>query len=108
MNYATVNIPACRSYELPFDRHDWLIDRNGHTVRYVIDYYDGEMDKKTYEFSLLDVRPALDTPGAAWDRMKVCWYRWTAAPSQPGAAPQVAPPCPSEAEVTTKPAHPSS
>lgn len=29
------------SYELPFDRHDWIVDRNGQDVRYIIDYYDG-------------------------------------------------------------------
>jgi len=28
-------------YELPFDRHDWIVDRCGKDVRYVIDYYDG-------------------------------------------------------------------
>eukprot|EP00656_Telonema_subtile_P002807 TRINITY_DN11283_c0_g1_i2.p2 TRINITY_DN11283_c0_g1~~TRINITY_DN11283_c0_g1_i2.p2 ORF type:complete len:115 (+),score=23.45 TRINITY_DN11283_c0_g1_i2:132-476(+) len=26
-------------YGMPFDRHDWTIDRNGTEVRYVIDYY---------------------------------------------------------------------
>lgn len=25
--------------ELPFDRHDWVIDRCGKEVRYVIDFY---------------------------------------------------------------------
>uniref|UniRef100_A0A8C2S5H9 Holocytochrome c-type synthase n=1 Tax=Capra hircus TaxID=9925 RepID=A0A8C2S5H9_CAPHI len=29
------------AYELPFDRHDWIINRCGTEVRYVIDYYDG-------------------------------------------------------------------
>ena len=24
---------------LPFDRHDWYVDRNGQEVRYVIDFY---------------------------------------------------------------------
>ena len=28
-------------YELPFDRHDWIVDRCGTDVRYIIDYYDG-------------------------------------------------------------------
>lgn len=65
------------SYELPFDRHDWVIDRCGKEVRYVIDYYDGEIDKDTYKFSILDVRPAFDSLGAVWDRMKVAWWRWT-------------------------------
>ncbi|CAK6969176.1 holocytochrome c-type synthase [Scomber scombrus] len=64
-------------YELPFDRHDWIIDRCGKEVRYVIDYYDGEINKDTYQFSILDVRPAFDSLGAVWDRMKVAWWRWT-------------------------------
>lgn len=65
------------SYELPFDRHDWIVDRCGKEVRYVIDYYDGEVDKDTYQFSILDVRPAFDSLDAVWDRMKVAWWRWT-------------------------------
>lgn len=66
-------------YELPFDRHDWIVLRHdGKEVRYLIDYYDGgEVDQSTMEFSILDVRPALDSPGASWDRMKVAWWRWT-------------------------------
>ncbi|XP_056594366.1 holocytochrome c-type synthase [Triplophysa dalaica] len=64
-------------YELPFDRHDWIVDRCGKEVRYVIDYYDGEIDKDTYQFSILDVRPAFDSMGAVWDRMKVALWRWT-------------------------------
>ncbi|XP_076014404.1 holocytochrome c-type synthase [Genypterus blacodes] len=64
-------------YELPFDRHDWIIDRCGKEVRYVIDYYDGEIQKDTYQFSTLDVRPAFDSLDAIWDRMKVAWWRWT-------------------------------
>lgn len=65
-------------YELPFDRHDWIVDRCGKDVRYVIDYYDGgKVDTSNYQFTLLDVRPALDSPGACWDRMKVAWWRWT-------------------------------
>lgn len=65
------------SYELPFDRHDWIVDRCGKEVRYVIDYYDGEINQDTYQFSILDVRPAFDSLGAVWDRMKVAWWRWT-------------------------------
>eukprot|EP00854_Cymbomonas_tetramitiformis_P012683 gene12683-14992_t len=29
-------------YKLPFDRHDWVVDRCGTEVRYVIDFYNGE------------------------------------------------------------------
>ncbi|XP_074659918.1 holocytochrome c-type synthase-like [Tubulanus polymorphus] len=65
-------------YELPFDRHDWIVDRCGREVRYVIDYYDGgAVDPATSRFTLLDVRPALDSFEALWDRMTVAWWRWT-------------------------------
>uniref|UniRef100_A0A673YJ99 Holocytochrome c-type synthase n=1 Tax=Salmo trutta TaxID=8032 RepID=A0A673YJ99_SALTR len=62
---------------LPFDRHDWIVDRCGNEVRYVNDYNDGEFNKDTYEFSILDVRPAFDSIDAVWDRMKVAWWSWT-------------------------------
>ena len=58
-------------YELPFDRHDWIVDRNGKEVRYIIDYYDGEMDPGSHRFAQLDVRPAMDSFEAIADRMKV-------------------------------------
>ncbi|XP_069703448.1 holocytochrome c-type synthase [Periplaneta americana] len=64
-------------YELPFDRHDWIIDRCGKEVRYVIDYYDGgAVNPDSYQFALLDVRPALDSWENCWDRMKVAYWRW--------------------------------
>jgi cytochrome c heme-lyase len=63
-------------YELPFDRHDWVVDRCGKEVRYIIDYYDGDLDH-TGRFALLDVRPAMDSIENIWDRMKVAWWRWT-------------------------------
>jgi len=66
-------------YELPFDRHDWVVDRNGKEVRYVIDYYDGGQVAKNHEFALLDVRPALDSFEAFSDRMKVAVWRWKLA-----------------------------
>ena len=50
------NLIICFSfrYELPFDRHDWIVDRCGKDVRYIIDYYDGgQVDMSTYEFTLL-------------------------------------------------------
>lgn len=65
------------SYELPFDRHDWIVDRCGKDVRYVIDYYDGgNVDGSNFQFALLDVRPAMDSAGNVWDRMKVAYWRW--------------------------------
>ena len=65
-------------YELPFDRHDWIIDRCGKEVRYVIDFYDkGDVDPQTGVVALLDVRPAMDSLEAIKDRIKVAWRRWT-------------------------------
>ncbi|XP_074612522.1 holocytochrome c-type synthase-like [Acropora palmata] len=66
-------------YELPFDRHDWVVDRCGREVRYIIDYYDiGDEDAyKTGEFVFLDVRPAMDSFQAVLDRARVCVLRWT-------------------------------
>ena len=61
-------------YNPPFDRHDWTIDRCGTDVRYVIDFYDGPQssaDPSQGQVSThLDVRPALDTPSAVWDRIR--------------------------------------
>ncbi|KAL8584647.1 hypothetical protein ACOMHN_002376 [Nucella lapillus] len=75
-------------YELPFDRHDWIVDRNGQEVRYIIDYYDGgKVDQSNYQFTLLDVRPALDSFQSFGDRMKV-WYWRTMAERSPSATPE--------------------
>lgn len=63
---------------MPFDRHDWIVDRCGKEVRYIIDYYDGgELNVQNRKFAILDVRPAFDSVGAIWDRAKVAWWRWT-------------------------------
>ncbi|RCH89400.1 hypothetical protein CU097_005516 [Rhizopus azygosporus] len=59
-------------YSLPFDRHDWTVDRCGEKVTYVIDFYTGKKDPKN-PISLsfyLDVRPA-PTPAGIWDRIKM-------------------------------------
>mmetsp|Transcript_15616 Transcript_15616/g.20008 ORF Transcript_15616/g.20008 Transcript_15616/m.20008 type:complete len:290 (+) Transcript_15616:27-896(+) len=58
-------------YSLPFDRHDWYVDRNGQEVRYVLDFYNGApTDNKPVSLHM-DVRPAIDSIGALVDRMKV-------------------------------------
>jgi len=63
-------------YDLPFDRHDWIVSRNGKEIRYIIDYYDGGEVAKDYRFTILDVRPAFDSTEAWWDRTRVAWWRW--------------------------------
>ena len=56
-------------YHAPFDRHDWVVDRCGTKVGYVIDFYSGKDEGKAGK-SLnfyLDVRPKLDT----WEGWKM-------------------------------------
>ncbi|RKO92828.1 cytochrome c/c1 heme-lyase [Blyttiomyces helicus] len=56
--------------EKPFDRHDWTIDRCGTEVRYIIDYYSAPDVAPGVPAFNVDVRPALDSPGAAFDRSR--------------------------------------
>eukprot|EP01132_Coremiostelium_polycephalum_P004512 gene4512-5626_t len=59
-------------YQLPFDRHDWIVDRCGKQVRYVIDFYEGKLDKDSNKSIgiYLDVRPAVDDFSSLMDRVK--------------------------------------
>lgn len=55
-------------YQPPFDRHDWVVDRCGTKIEYVIDFYAGKNDPKAGQ-SLnfyLDVRPKLNS----WEAVK--------------------------------------
>lgn len=65
-------------YDLPFDRHDWIVDRCGQReVRYIIDYYDGgAVDPQSKLFTVLDVRPAMTDAQNIWDRMVVSYWRF--------------------------------
>nr|CCA27666.1 unnamed protein product [Albugo laibachii Nc14]CCA27821.1 cytochrome c1 heme lyase putative [Albugo laibachii Nc14] len=57
--------------KLPFDRHDWIVDRDGKQVRYVIDFYNGESSSSNGPLSVyLDVRPALDSFESVIDRVR--------------------------------------
>lgn len=62
----------------PFDRHDWYVARSSkeggqEEVRYVIDYYEGPPEQGTgMPVFYLDVRPAVDGPRAACERL----MRW--------------------------------
>ena len=67
----------------PFDRHDWVVDRCGREVRYVIDFYFKEEAAGTPDAFTLRVRPALDSPGAALDRAKMTIYTAFAAAGLP-------------------------
>ena len=68
-------------HSAPFDRHDWVVDRGGEEIRYVIDYYHDEsgVDKDAlpahmHDFNamksiVVDVRPAVDSVQAVVDRV---------------------------------------
>eukprot|EP00884_Botryococcus_braunii_P023271 jgi/Botrbrau1/9628/Bobra.0131s0008.1 len=60
---------------LPFDRHDWYVDRCGTEVRYVIDFYFDEDKAGTPEAFQLRVRPALDNFESGLDRTKLFIYQ---------------------------------
>lgn len=77
-------------HSLPFDRHDWYVDRGGREVRYIIDYYHDEAgaandqtphhmrDFHSIRSILLDVRPALDSIDGIVDRVvRMPWLRLT-------------------------------
>lgn len=69
--------PSQFGTEPPFDRHDWYVERQGPSgtakeVRYVIDYYSGPPEPTGEPVFFLDVRPALDRPSAAVERL----IRW--------------------------------
>ncbi|WPH01070.1 putative cytochrome c1 heme lyase [Acrodontium crateriforme] len=56
-------------YQTPFDRHDWVVDRCGTRIDYVIDFYSGK-DQGIAGKSLnlfLDVRPKLNS----WEGIKM-------------------------------------
>ncbi|RDA89139.1 hypothetical protein CP532_2230 [Ophiocordyceps camponoti-leonardi (nom. inval.)] len=54
-------------YTPPFDRHDWVVDRCGTRVEYVIDFYSGRSDGKPGPSFYLDVRPKLNS----WEGVKM-------------------------------------
>lgn len=47
--------------DLPFDRHDWIIDRCGTEVEYVIDFYTTPVNEGEEPKFFLDVRPKLNS-----------------------------------------------
>ena len=60
-------------YQPPFDRHDWVVDRCGTKVDYVIDFYAGRDEGKGKGLNFyLDVRPKLNT----WEGWKMRLSRW--------------------------------
>jgi cytochrome c heme-lyase len=63
---------ALMGYAPPFDRHDWVVERCGKKIDYVIDFYSGKAGEgdasigRSLNF-YLDVRPKLNS----WDGIKM-------------------------------------
>ena len=55
-------------YALPWDRHDWLVDRCGQEIRYIIDYHHGLDERQPY---IIDCRPDLTRFSNLMDRITV-------------------------------------
>ncbi|KAH7914674.1 cytochrome c/c1 heme-lyase [Hygrophoropsis aurantiaca] len=68
-------------YSAPFDRHDWIVERCGTRIRYVIDFYTGRGDgpSSNNPSFYLDVRPALDNWEGVKMRAESLWQSWTKA-----------------------------
>ena len=64
-------------YSLPFDRHDWIVERDGKDVRYVVDFYPGQpVDGKIVGIHI-DARPAVDSIDSALLRVHMSWKKMT-------------------------------
>lgn len=58
-----------RGGKAPFDRHDWRVaGADGRVRRYVIDYYGTAEGEGVFS---VHIRPAVDSLGAAYDRMRL-------------------------------------
>lgn len=85
-----------RGYPMPFDRHDWILDRCGKTeARYIIDYYYREGPDPIE----IHVRPALDSVSAAFDRLR---YRAMLVRDSILGEPAAAPASPSQQRNTVE------
>jgi hypothetical protein len=80
----------------PFDRHDWFVDRGGKQVHYIIDYWYNpagvaladapepfDASAKFTRSIYVDVRPAVEGPGDALDRLRLLPGRLAAALRRP-------------------------
>mmetsp|Transcript_14743 Transcript_14743/g.48201 ORF Transcript_14743/g.48201 Transcript_14743/m.48201 type:complete len:235 (+) Transcript_14743:228-932(+) len=69
-------------YKPPFDRHDWVVERCGKEVRYLIDYYNAKPSAGKPVAMYLDVRPAGDDAQSVWERLRMPFLRmWRAGRS---------------------------
>ncbi|PHH60137.1 hypothetical protein CDD81_2095 [Ophiocordyceps australis] len=67
----TARLNTILGYTAPFDRHDWVIDRCGTRIEYVIDFYAGRSDGTPGPSFYLDVRPKLNS----WEGVRMRFLR---------------------------------
>ena len=59
-------------YVMPFDRHEWTIDRCGTGLfKYHVDFYDGANQEEGKVNIYLDVRPGMNTLSGVWDNLRI-------------------------------------
>lgn len=71
-------VDVIHRYTAPFDRHDWVIDRCGVRMRYIIDFYTGRADPSAPRNPsfYIDARPALDNWEGVKMRVDRFWEQW--------------------------------
>ncbi len=74
-------------YALPFDRHDWVVERCGKEVTYLIDFYRGKPTPAKPVAMHIDARPAVTDAATAWDRLRMPLWRVAAAVFPPAREP---------------------
>lgn len=86
-------------YQAPFDRHDWVIERCGQRIHYVIDYYTGRANGGGPFAFHIDARPALDS----WEgiRMRVTRFFSTVWRNTTTSSGGAVPPTPSVPRSTS-------
>ncbi|KAH7107724.1 cytochrome c/c1 heme-lyase [Auriculariales sp. MPI-PUGE-AT-0066] len=75
-------------YQAPFDRHDWVVDRCGTKIRYVIDFYTGRSIPGMPASFYIDCRPALDSWEAIKMRTSRFWSRMFGFASNSASVPR--------------------
>lgn len=64
----------CQSSTKPFDRHDWVVDRCGKEVTYVLDFYQGKSTDNSLVSVYIDARPSPKSFEAIRDRF-IRWFK---------------------------------
>jgi len=65
-------------YVMPFDRHEWTIDRCGTGLyKYHVDFFDGAASTSGKVSIYLDVRPSLETTSGILDRVRNAFHDWS-------------------------------